>query len=260
MDTSANQTIASMSPGDMEEILAFLKSWGWHQILLLATFILGQTLGNVMVTYLIWYETYGGMDQYKTVLNQLIAHCCMFVLICKYPNMISNSIRDVIYAKNLSDSAIGSPCFLYMILTTEAPSLLFCDFLFVVSDIFLMIMLLEFTFSAALRYTFLFIWKQVHGLNDDFVSRFLTMSAILSCTVLEYVNVAFGYHRGTMWFICSGGASNPFVTDNFRRPDQITFGILAFMLFFFVHGAFAVRLAAQKLKMKCRRSVFCLGH
>ncbi len=78
----ANGTnIVNMPTEQLQHIVDELKSWSWLQALHLAVSVVSQTFGNAMLCGVIWYEEFGGMDQYKTVLNQFIAHLSGAVLI-----------------------------------------------------------------------------------------------------------------------------------------------------------------------------------
>ena len=69
-----NKTIAEIDPKVLDQIVDHLKSWDWIRVVHLVVLVLSQTLGNALLCGIAWYELWGGMDQYKTVLNQLTAH------------------------------------------------------------------------------------------------------------------------------------------------------------------------------------------
>ena len=78
---SSNVTIADLSSTDLEAIGLEIKAWGSWRVVHLVTFILSQTIGSALLSGIVWYEELGGMDQYKTVLNQIMAHISMVMVL-----------------------------------------------------------------------------------------------------------------------------------------------------------------------------------
>ncbi len=80
MEEYENGTIASINSNKMEQVLEHLAIWDSPRVLHLVCHVLSQTLGNFLLAGIIWFEEYGGMDQYKTVLNQITGHMALMLL------------------------------------------------------------------------------------------------------------------------------------------------------------------------------------
>jgi hypothetical protein len=64
----------SSDAASYQVLVQAIQHWDGVRTLHLCTVILTETVGNALLYGIIWYEHHGGMDQYKTVLNQLGAN------------------------------------------------------------------------------------------------------------------------------------------------------------------------------------------
>ncbi len=76
-------SIVDMPLASLGVVVSGIKQWDHFREIHFVTNILLQTIGNVMLAGIVWYEEFGGMDQYRTVLNQLAAHVSFYFLFGK---------------------------------------------------------------------------------------------------------------------------------------------------------------------------------
>ncbi len=91
MTTINGTNIATMPAEEVQKIVDELKSWSVLKIIHLTVVLVSQTLGNSLLCGIVWYEEFGGMDQYKTVLNQLTAHLSAAIVIGRTTFVLFNN-------------------------------------------------------------------------------------------------------------------------------------------------------------------------
>ncbi len=177
-----NHTIPELETEEFNEIVDYLKEWDTFRFLHLGTLILGHVVGNGLLFGILWYELFGGMDQYKTVLNQLMAHLIFATLLGQI--VISNGLM--------------------VAMSLNSGSMLFCDIVFGASNMMIIYLVLGMTMNHVIRYYLIFILKRIYGYDDNFLAFYISLLILVISAFLTAVDLHFGYHRGTMWFVCAG--------------------------------------------------------
>ncbi len=99
-----NVSIVDLSQSELGELSAFLKSWDVYKITWLGVQIFCQTIGNVMLASVIWFDEYGCCDRYKTILNHLASH--LSIVLIGMDGIIAkiNALLDKIIDRGIFDN------------------------------------------------------------------------------------------------------------------------------------------------------------
>ncbi len=88
-----------------------------------------------------------------------------------------------------------------------------CDIIIMIGRFFFVVCISLIAIRHAVKYFYIFKWKYVVLLNDDFFSKFITILILVLSFVFEFVTYTLGYHNEDLDFhICSG--NNPFFNIN----------------------------------------------
>ena len=168
-----------------------LREWDALKCFFIAFHIIITFIGPALLYCVIWYENYGCDARYRTVVNILLSHSCWINL----TRCIVERIPHVIM----------------MILAPHSSRV--CDgFLFLARFDHLCLMS-ELLLWQAIRYIYIFHWKNVATLDDQFIACFLTTTNLLMCVVFTFVTYMKGFHNVNEEFhICTG--KNPVLNFN----------------------------------------------
>ena len=134
----------------------------WHALLTL--------LGPGLFITIIWYEKYSCNLHYRTLINQLLSHFCRLhlfgCLVVRIPYIYFLSFGDF--------SNIG------------------CEITVFLGLVFYILMVTQVCMRQVIKYLYIFKWRYVIGLNDDFFAMFLTLTNVLLSCLLAFVDLFMG--------------------------------------------------------------------
>jgi hypothetical protein len=168
--------------------------WDALKVICFLYHILATTIGPCLLYGILWYELNSGDLQYRTILNQLMSHCCLIEIIS------SLTVKHVY----LSYFIVGP--FSYNS----------CDLIICVGNIFFVSLILISTTRHFVKFLYIFQWKHIISLDDDFVALFSTMTNLLFSILITFSNYFLGYQNDNIFFhICTG--NHPAVNINRTR-------------------------------------------
>jgi hypothetical protein len=135
----------------------------WHALLTI--------IGPALFVAIIWYEKYSANLHYRTLINQLLSHFCRLhlfgCLVVRLPYVYFLSFG------NFSD--------------------LGCEITVYLGLVFYISMVTQICIRQVIKYLYIFKWRYVIGLNDDFFATFLTLANILLSSLLAFVDLFLGH-------------------------------------------------------------------
>ena len=130
-----------------------LLEWDSLKIFYLIFHLFNGLLGPVFLYCVVWYEKFSSDLRVRTLLNQLLTHLCYITftsgLIIRIPYI------TLFFLSPFSDESR--------------------DFIILFSRYSFVCIILEITLCQVVKYFYIFQWKYVVGLNDDFAAVFLTL-------------------------------------------------------------------------------------
>jgi hypothetical protein len=173
---------------ETENFYSSLLQWDllkWINVLL-NIFIL--FVGPSLLYIVIWYERYGADLMYRTLLNQLLSHLC-------YMELFTCVMTRINY--------FGIFCF------GQVPGF-YCNASIFFGRFSLVVTLSQITIRQILKYLYIFKWKNIVGLNDNFFALFVTLVNLFLSTVFVFATYFLGFHNDELdYHICTG-----------RRPQE----------------------------------------
>jgi hypothetical protein len=139
----------------------------------------------------VWYERHSADIRYRTIINQLLSRLCFIdILAC----LIAQSS--------------------YLIILACGPfHVNYCDFTVLVGRFFYFVCISIIVARQIIRYLYIFKWKHVACLNDDFLAAFITLYLVAFGFVFSMTTFILGYHNEDLDFhICTG--NNPSMNIN----------------------------------------------
>ena len=130
-------------------------------------------LGPLLLYSVIWYERFSADLMYRTLINQLLSHLC-------YIQIVSCFLTRIAFFLNY--------CFSPLPLGV-------CDVGKFVGRWGFVCMLTQITTRQLIKYLYIFKWKCIVCLEDDFFALFITISNILHSTILVVVAFFLGFHN-----------------------------------------------------------------
>ena len=173
------------------DYFAGFREWDELKYFSLGFHIIITFIGPGLLYWVIWYETYGCNANYRTVVNILLSHICWINLarciITRIPHVIIMIHR--LHSILLCDAFVLGARFCYLCLMTEI------------------------LVWQVMKYIYIFHWKNVVAINDNFIACFLTTTNILLSGVISFVTYMKGFHNVNEEFhICTG--KNPLLNFN----------------------------------------------
>jgi len=121
----------------------------------------------------IWYERFSADIVYRTLINQLLSNLCLIQIVgC----VISRINYFIIYCLSPLPLAI-------------------CDLTNYLGRWTFLVMMTQITLRQFIKYLYIFNWKCVASLNDDFFSLYITTWNIIFCTVFVFIAYFLGFHN-----------------------------------------------------------------
>ena len=142
------------------------------------------TLTAPIIQYSIyWYERYSADIRYRTLMNQLLSH---YFLVCFFGSFIPRI-----------------PQAIYHLQGPMSPS--FCTFSMGFSRYIFLLSITELGTRQTIKLLYIFKWKYIVGLNDDFAAFFLTLNNIVLSGLFIFTTYYLGYFTAEVDFhVCTG--------------------------------------------------------
>lgn len=160
-----------------------LLQWDTIKILNVTLHCLIMVFGPILLSLAVWYERKIADVVYRTLINQLLSHCFLF-----------QSLFCVISR------------FSYFVNFCLAPnSPLVCNVSIFFGRYTFVFMTTQITIRQLIKYLYIFNWKHIVQLDDDFMAFFLTLANLLLSLLLSAYSSALGFHNEEVDFhICTG--------------------------------------------------------
>ena len=135
----------------------------------------------VLLCSIVWYEKYSADSRSRTLMNQLLSHLCIIVLL------------SCLIARPLS----------ILVLLIGPFSSQSCDGVLLVARYLFVCSLFELVLKQIIRYFYIFQWKHLVHIDDDFGSTYITLCNCFLSAVYAFAAYFLGYHYSEMDFhIC----------------------------------------------------------
>jgi len=158
-----NDTTTTFYSGFME--------WDALKVLCFFSHALATTVGPCLLYSILWYELNSTDLHYRTILNQLMTHSCLI---------------EIVSSMTLKHA------FLSFFIVGPFPYNL-CDLLICTGNFFFVSILLVSSTRQLVKFLYIFQWKHIVSLDDDFVAFFLTMINLSFAILLVFSNYFLGY-------------------------------------------------------------------
>ena len=145
----------------------------------------------VLLYSVVWYERHSADLRYRTIINRLLSRLCFI---------------DIVACIVAQSS--------YLIIFIFGPlEVNYCNFIVMVARFFYVVCISIITLRQIVRYLYIFKWKYVACLNDDFLAEFITLYLFVFGFTFSFATFVLGYHNEDLDFhICTG--NNPLVNIN----------------------------------------------
>ena len=150
-----------------------LLEWDCIKVINLTLNVVITLVGPVLLYSVVWYERFSADLLYRTLINQLLSHLCrMEIVIC-----LSTRIT---YFVNYCFSPLPLPV---------------CDATMFIGRVTFIIMITQMTIRQFIKYLYIFNWKSIASLNDNFSAAFITAVNVGFCFVFAFVAYFLGFHN-----------------------------------------------------------------
>jgi hypothetical protein len=131
---------------------------------------------------IVWYEKNSSNLRYRTLINQLLSHLCFLLLLgCILANPLS--IFSIIFGPFGSES---------------------CNVMLLVGRYLFACAIVELTLRQVIKYFYIFQWKYIVRINDDFAAFVITTSNIILSALFTFATYFLGFHFSEMDYnICT---------------------------------------------------------
>ncbi len=116
-----------------------------------------------------WYISYGAHFQYRTLMNKLLSHFCLLNLLGYFTSRFMH-------------------CLIFF---TGPLSMSYCSFSLFCGRFFFMSAMGELVVQQIIKFFYIFQWKYLAGMNDDFAAIYLTLFNILFYMVFSFITYFF---------------------------------------------------------------------
>ena len=150
-----------------------LQEWDSIKVLTLVLNVIIILVGPLLLYSVIWYERFSADLIYRTLINQLLSHLCrMEIAIC-----LSTRIT---YFVTYCLSPLPMPI---------------CDLNIFIGRVTFIIMITQITIRQLIKYLYIFNWRALVSLNDDFFAVFITTVNVVFCFVFAFVAYFLGFQN-----------------------------------------------------------------
>jgi len=168
--------------------------WDLIKVLFLIFNILLTFIGPSLLYSIIWYERFSSDLRCRTLMNQLLSHIYIFSLVGCF----------IVRIPSLSIVFIGP-----FSSTT-------CDVIIFLGRYLFLCNITEFTIRQVIKYLYIFQWKYIVSLNDDFFAIYFTLCNFLLSLLLIFLAYLLGYQNSEIdYHICTGKHPKDNINETF---------------------------------------------
>jgi hypothetical protein len=161
---------------------AGFQDWESLSIFYIIWHVLVTVLGTGLLYSIVWYESNSADFRYRTILNQILSHCCWIQ----------------IFACTLGRNA-------YLSYTLFGPFNRYCcDAIFLSGKFFYVSTPFELAIRHMIKLLYIFQWDRVVSLNDNFFAVYVTTCNVTLSFVIAFVAYFIGFHDELEYHICIG--------------------------------------------------------
>ncbi len=172
-----------MYSNEIENFYSGLLQWDMLKCTNVVLNIILLFIGPSLLYSVIWYERFGADLMYRTLLNRLLSHLCYMVL---FTCILTRS------------NFFGFFCF-------GPVAGIYCDVSIYFGRLSFVVTLTQITMRQILKYLYIFKWKSIVGLDDNFFAMFVTMVNLFLSSVFVFVTYFLGFHNEELdYHICTG--------------------------------------------------------
>ena len=162
--------VESLELQNGSNFFASLLEWDLTKTVFVTWNALLTLLGPSLFICIIWYEKYSCNLHYRTLINQLLSHFCRLhlfgCLVARTPYIYFLSFGHF--------SNVG------------------CEITVFLGLVFYISIVTQVCMRQVIKYLYIFKWRYVIGLNDDFFATFLTLANVLLSCLLAFVDLFMG--------------------------------------------------------------------
>jgi len=164
-----------------------LLKWNGYKIFYLVFQILLTFVALILLYSVIWYERSCFESNYRTVLNPLLSHICMISIARLFIARIPHSVM-----------ILTAPC------STET-----CNFVILIGRYSFLCIHAEVCIWQVVKFLYIFQWKHIVILNEEFLAVFLTMWNLFVSLIFVFTTYMIGINNAEPDFhICTGNFMN----------------------------------------------------
>ena len=150
-----------------------LLQWDILKTLTVVVNLAVVSAGLPLLYFMIWYEHNSGDLMYRTLINQLLSYLCII-------EIVGCLLTRIIY---------------FLIYFCSPLPMAFCNGAIFIGRLIFSLLLTQVTMRQFLKYLYIFKWKYIVGLNDDFFALFLTISNVLLSALFVTAAYQLGFHN-----------------------------------------------------------------
>ena len=178
---------------------AGLVQWDFIKVFYLIFHILLTFIGPILLYSIVWYERFSSDIRCRTLLNQLLAHICI------------SSIIDCLINRTIYVSII----FIGPYSTST------CDCISFMGRFCFLIRIMELSIRQLIRYFYIFQWKYLVSLNNDFFAIYFTLCNVILSILLIFTSYQLGFHHADMdYHICTGKQPIDNIMNEFLKTKK----------------------------------------
>ena len=163
-----------------------LLQWDSLKLVNLVLNFLIMLLGPLFLYSVIWYERFSADLKYRTLINQLLSHLFWIEI---FSCILSRLAYFAVYFLSPLPPAV-------------------CDIAVFIGRFTFLITTAEIALRQMIKYLYIFDWKHLVGLDDDFAAKFITLLNLLLSLIFLFVSYLLGFHNDELdYHVCTG--SNP---------------------------------------------------
>ena len=176
-----------------------LVQWDSFKVCYLIFHIILTFIGPALLYSIVWYERFSSDIRYRTLMNQLLSHICIFSIVDCFSNRI-----------------------LYVSIICFGPySTLACEFLSFMGRYFYLIRIMGLFIRQLFRYFYIFQWKYFVTLNNDFFAIYFTLCNLILSFLFIFTTHELGYHNSDLdYHICTGKTPTDNIYSTFLQMSR----------------------------------------
>jgi len=184
-----------------ENFFAGVMQWDGLKLFYLLFQIVITVVGPCLLYSIYWYERFSADLRHRSLLNQLISHCCLL------------SIAGCIFAR-----------LPYVLILFFGPfSVPVCDFTILMGRFLFLCILTEVTLRQTIKFCYIFQKQLLVSLNEHFAAVYLTLCNLTLSGCLCLVTFMLGFQNSEIDFhICTGRSPDQNIKESFIYLDLNT--------------------------------------